>query len=104
MTQPLVTSVWEQRARNTNSPMWIRLYAVAEHLATPTGHAPARGHQQIRLVLGDDTLTGSAISRAISDAIKQGWLHQASSARCLLLPWATRDLDCPAGHRSRSHR
>lgn len=95
---PTLTSreTWADRAKNTRLPMWLRVVAYAEAQARPTGHAPLMTGE-LREALGGN-LSAQTISRGIASAIMVGWLHEASSARCLILANGVRDLDCPAIH------
>lgn len=93
-----VTEEWAARARDHRLPLWVRVVAYAEAHATTTGHCPLTTGQLHRGV--DQTLHRSQISIAIRKARDAGWLHEASSARCLVLARATvPDPTCPATHR-----
>lgn len=104
MAYPVVESTWAQRARDPSNPLWLRVYAVAEENHNQPGHTRlVDGYRELKRCLGDETLTDSQISKAVTKGIEMGWLHSASTSRCLLLTWATRDHDCDA-HRTRDKR
>lgn len=82
-------STWKERALDPNIPLpaWLRVayLGLARHKAN--GHA----------IFGDGELLGllqkakpktceRQLRRAISDAVKYGYLNDRSSARCLIVP------------------
>lgn len=100
-TEPLwstpIQHIWRERAQNHDLPLWLRVACYAEAGAVH-GHralTPEQLHQAL-----DPTMDKAMISRAIRTAVDYGWLHPASSARCLVLARASGlDPECPATHR-----
>lgn len=92
---PVVDDVWVQRYQDNHQRLWIRVAAYAEAHHRDNGHCPLTPGELGR-ALDRDT---NAIWRAITTAHREGWLHPASSARCLVLARANPNAPCPALHK-----
>ncbi len=95
MTAGPVEDVWVSRYRDRRQRLWLRVASYAEAHARPSGHAPLTAGELTKVL----DQGGPAVSRAIATAVREGWLHPASSARCLVLPRCDPNAPCPAIHR-----
>jgi hypothetical protein len=112
-------TVWGERAGDPRLPKWLRLASLAFSCHDMNGHAPFTPGE-ISLVLSSvDDQTGeilpmdkSNLQRALRKAIEFGWLTEASSTRCLVVPAHAieggrphrSDRPCPFHTRKRSSR
>lgn len=85
--------VWEERAGDARMPLWFRVVCLAYGKHRANGHA-SFDPGQVALVLSTvDPDTGELITpdrrhihRAIRTAAEYGFITQASSTRCLVVP------------------
>lgn len=101
-TQTEPRARWLVRAADHSLPLWLRVVSYAEAHAGRNGHCPLTAGELHRRI--DDTVTKGAISRAIATAVRNHWLHPASTARCLVLEPAPVDIGCPANHHTQPVR
>lgn len=75
-------------------PAWVRVGCAAWATAEPSGHARF-GVGQLRRILG---LSPQQLTDAIAVARSRGWVDQASTARCIVLPGCSLN-PCEERHR-----
>ena len=83
--------VWTERAGNVSLPHWLRVAAVAYGGHGPNGHCPLNPGDLAWALFHLDDGTGEVVpssntARAVEIAVRNGWLDQKSSARCLVVP------------------
>ncbi|MDT5127990.1 MAG: hypothetical protein QOH54_3634 [Mycobacterium sp.] len=109
-------SGWENRAANTDAPLWARLVSLAYGRHEANGHANfTRG--DLLWILGTPAKDGQPFKRrhsasirdAIEVAVKYGWLAEGSCNECLIVPsheiegpMGNADKPCPVHERKRS--
>ena len=86
-------SVWDNRAANTDLPLWARVVCLAYGRHEANGHA--NFHQgDLSWILGKPPTSGEDFKRrdrhtirdAIRVAVKYGWLAEGSCSECLVVP------------------
>jgi hypothetical protein len=96
---------WENRAANTDAPLWARVVSLAYGRHTANGHAIFhRG--ELCWILGTPPKLGQPFKRrapatirdAIAVAVKYGWLAEQSCNECLVVP--SHDISGPNGDES----
>ena len=85
-------SVWEERSSNIALPLWIRVAALAFGSHKANGHANFKRGELAKLLgkPGKDGVwqqpSASTLLHAITHARQAGWLDNASTPRCLVVP------------------
>lgn len=86
-------SAWDNRAANTDLPLWARVVCLAYGRNEANGHANFhRG--ELSVILGKQPTNGNDFKRrdrhtvrdAIATAVKYGFLAEGSCTECLLVP------------------
>jgi hypothetical protein len=90
---------WPERITDPRLTVALRVVAYAEHHANEHGHTPLTTGELLRAVDPTGFTSPSVLSRAIRAAVRDGWLHHCSSARCLVLARGVPYAPCPATHR-----
>lgn len=84
--------VWQERAGQTHLPLWLRVVSLAYGSHLGNGHARF-GPGEVRLTMSTVDANGvmcqpdgSAVRRAIRQAVSNGFLAPGSKQRCLVVP------------------
>lgn len=75
-------SVWQERARDTDLALWLRVAALAFANHKRNGHATFASGEVVKM-LGKPK---SDVYHAIKKAIAKGWISRESKAQCLVVP------------------
>jgi hypothetical protein len=84
--------VWKERSASS-APAWLRVASLAYSRHGRNGHAMFRPGEIAQVLGGKDAQTGQPspmarqnVYRAIRTAIDNGWLGEASTSQCLVVP------------------
>lgn len=85
-------AVWEDRAADTTLPLWLRMTCIAYGRHEANGHANFR-RGQLSWILGKMTeelswkrVDRAQLTKAITVAVRHGWLAAGSCSECLIVP------------------
>lgn len=78
----------ERLARESDAPLWLRLYFAAQWRLNQTGHAEFQSGELAGVLAkkGGKPLGERSVSNAITRAKEKGLINDESNARCLVLP------------------
>lgn len=80
---------WEERAKDPNVPLWLRVTFLAMGTHKKNGHASFLNAEEVAVrstPMGKPTPDASEIRRAVRLARDRGWLSPQSNPKCLVVP------------------